>query len=384
MAQEKKKFDQNSEQARAYRREVWESTFVNQGTMVAFPTCFPGMTIPFPLDESHITALTSTPEGSIYGGTSGFQTHLFAAEFHRLGGAVFDLGVVASADRCVAVCLGKAAPAQGRGTPGQGRGNFESSALVAFVNGSGGGRAISCRVQPMRQDLIQEWGFRRPPFEDLGECVRGEPVVHAVAPSQDVMVGATANHVFTLKAESKKIETVGQAQAGGRLAVSSDGSVIGRDGEAHLWRFDLKTAVFRSRAMALPQGRWSGDLTWARDPRTGALFTVDGDGQIFCFTAGEGFSGPLARIPLTPAGPMAVTVDGRMFGFCGEGIAKMFCFDLKSHAVANLGVAVSVIEQRRYGYVFGDAVIGRDGEVIFGEDDNGGHVWLYFPRLVPA
>jgi len=368
----------NSEQARAYRREVWEDTFVTQGTMVAFPTCFPGMTIPFPLDESHITALASTPEGSIYGGTSGFRTHLFAAEFHRLGGIVFDLGVVPSADRCAAVCCGKGAPVQGRRFVAEG-----GHVLVAFVNGSGGGRAISCRVQAMRQDLIQEWGFRRPPFEDLGECVKGEPVVHAVAPSQDLMVGATANHVFTLNAESKKFETVGQAAAGGRLAVSSDGSVIGRDGEAHLWSFDPKAASFRSQAVALP-GRWSGDLTWARDPRTGMLFTVDGDGQIFSFTAGEGFSGPLARTPLTPVGPMAVTVDGRMFGFCGEGIAKMFCFDLKSHAMANLGVAVSVIEQRRYGYVFGDAVLGRDGEVIFGENDNGGHVWLYFPRLVPA
>lgn len=379
MPQEKTKFDQNSEKARAYRREVAESTFVTEGTMVAFPTCFPGMTVPLPLDESHITALASTPEGSIYGGTSGFQTHLFAAEFHRLGGIVFDLGVVASANRCVAVCCGKGAPpAQGRGYAGGGH------ELVAFVNGSGGGRAISCRVQPMRQDLIQEWGFRRPPFEDLGECVKGEPVVHAVAPSPDVMVGATANHVFTLNVESKKFETVGQAPAGGRLAVSSDGSAIGRDGEAHLWRFDPKTASFRSRAVALPAGRWSADLTWAREPRNGVLYTVDGDGQIFSFTAGEGFSGPLARTPLTPVGPMAVTVDGRMFGFCGEGIAKMFCFDLKSHAIADLGVAVSVIQQRRYGYVFGDAVIGRDSEVVFGEDDNGGHVWLYYPRLLSA
>jgi hypothetical protein len=253
--------------------------------------------------------------------------------------------------------------------------------MLAFVNGSGGGRAISCRLQPMRQDLIQEWGFRRPDFDDLGECVKGEAVVHAIAPTPDVMVGVTSNHVFILHPESKKIETVGQAQAGGRVAVCSDGSVVGRDGETSLWSFDPKAASFRSKAIALPQGNWSADLTWAKDPRSTALYTVDGDGQIFSFTA-EGFSGPLAKTPLTPVGPMAITIDGRMFGFCGDGIAKMFCFDLKSRAIKNLGVAVSVIQQRRYGYVFGDAVTGRDGEVIFGENDNGGHVWLYFPRLV--
>jgi hypothetical protein len=44
---------------------------------------------------------------------------------------------------------------------------------------------------------------------------------------------------------------------------------------------------------------------------------------------------------------------------------------------------VSVIQQRRYGYCFGDAVTGRDGEIIFGENDNLGHLWLYFPKILP-
>ena len=59
----------------------------------------------------------------------------------------------------------------------------------------------------------------------------------------------------------------------------------------------------------------------------------------------------------------------------------MFCYDPRSREVANLGVAASVIERRRYGYQFGDAVVGRDGEIVLGEDDLGGHVWLYFPRI---
>ena len=51
--------------------------------------------------------------------------------------------------------------------------------------------------------------------------------------------------------------------------------------------------------------------------------------------------------------------------------------------MTNLGVAVSVLERRRYGYVFGDAVTGRDGQIFFGEDDDLGHLWLYFPRSCP-
>jgi len=46
-----------------------------------------------------------------------------------------------------------------------------------------------------------------------------------------------------------------------------------------------------------------------------------------------------------------------------------------------LGCAVSVIERRRYGYEFGDAALGRDGQLYFGEDDDLGHLWIYFPRI---
>ena len=40
-----------------------------------------------------------------------------------------------------------------------------------------------------------------------------------------------------------------------------------------------------------------------------------------------------------------------------------------------------MVERRRYGYTFGDAVTGRDSQIILGEDDDLGHLWLYFPRI---
>jgi hypothetical protein len=59
----------------------------------------------------------------------------------------------------------------------------------------------------------------------------------------------------------------------------------------------------------------------------------------------------------------------------------LFCYDPVSGDVTSLGVAVSVFERRRYGYSFGDAAVGRDGEIVFGEDDDLGHLWLYYPRI---
>ena len=113
------------------------------------------------------------------------------------------------------------------------------------------------------------------------------------------------------------------------------------------------------------------------------LYTADAEGNLFSLDEEHGFSAPLARTLLAPVGPMAVTHDGRVFGFCGLEMAKMFCYNPRKREAVNLGVAVSVLERRRYGYVFGDAVTGREGQIIFGENDDLGHLWLYFPRIQP-
>ena len=80
---------------------------------------------------------------------------------------------------------------------------------------------------------------------------------------------------------------------------------------------------------------------------------------------------------------MAVIPDGRVYGFCGRGIEHLFVFDPETPAATDLGVAVSVIERRRYGYQFSSAVVNRDGHLFFGENDNLGHVWIYFPTIRP-
>lgn len=66
----KKKYDLKSPEAQALIDEIVHGTFMKQGTMAAFPTCFPGATIPIPADESHITALDVAGDGMVYGGTS--------------------------------------------------------------------------------------------------------------------------------------------------------------------------------------------------------------------------------------------------------------------------------------------------------------------------
>ncbi|MGE5648353.1 MAG: hypothetical protein ACM336_21450 [Acidobacteriota bacterium] len=364
MAQKKRRFDPKSPEIKAYLKDVHFGTFTREGTLVAFPTCFPGMTAPIVHDESHITALDTTPDGFVYGGTGGRQAHLFVATFHGLGGMVLDIGRPAGATGCAAVCCGGAR-------------------VAAFVNGARGGRVVSAPLMRLGgEDLIQEWGFELPPLTDHGECVAGEPVVHAVTDAaRKTAVGITAKHLFTVDLDAPKVQVVGEIAGTGRIAVASRGGVFGRDEGGTLWRYDAAARAIKRRAVKLPSGFGDAPLVWASRGRGGLLYTAAADGTLYSFDEDKGFSAPLGKTLLAPVGPMAVTFDGRVFGFCGDEIAKMFCYDPGKREVSNLGVAASVIERRRYGYVFGDAVTGRDGEIVFGEDDNGGHVWLYFPRV---
>ena len=358
--QTKGRFDPNSPAIKAYEKEL-EHQFVREGTLVAFPTCLPGMTRSITHDECRITALDIDSDGQIFGGTSGRQAHLFSARFHDLTGVVLDAGAVPDATSSVAVCCA-------------------TSRVLAFVNGARGGRVIAIPAIDLAQDWIQEWGLSPPLLQDLGECVPGETVVHAICdPSRSTLIGITTGHLFTVDADSGKVTVIGEVSGRGHLAMSHSG-VIGQDDGARLWHFDLASGKIRRAAVDLPEGEWSAALRWSRGRDADQLITADAAGHLFSFDENKGFRS-LGKAHLAPVGPMAMIPDGRLFGFCGAEMANLFWCDTTSGNVSNLGVAASVFEKRRYGYQFGDAVIGRDGEILFGEDDNDGHLWLYFPRI---
>lgn len=347
--------------------EIVHNTFVREGTMVAFPTCFPGASKPITPDESHITALDIAEKNTVYGGTSGRGVHLFAAMFQGVTGIVFDLGVVANANHCAAVCVGK-------------------THMLACVNGTQGGRIVSTRLQALPFDLIQEWGFSRRPFKEVGQPDDHQPILHAVAdPAKKQIVGMTKDTLFKVNFDKPKITTIDHIKGAGSLAVDSQGNVFGLDEDSHLWRYHVGSGTLTRKAVELPAGAWDqGKFCWAHDTQSGLLYLTDDEGRLFSFSEKNGFAGPLGQTMLAPVRPMAVTFDGRVFGFCGPEISNMFCYDPNRKTLVDLGAAVSVIQRRRYGYYFGAAVTGRDGQIFFGEDDDMGHLWLYFPRIAAA
>jgi len=359
-------FDLKSPEARALRDEIVHGTFVKEGTLVAFPLCFPGDSTPIPADESHITALDVAANWMVYGGTSGRAAHLFVGMFHGATGMVLDMGVVEGATECVAVCCGQ-------------------RKVVGFVNGPAGGRAVTRPLQGLPFDLLQEWGFSRLPYEDIGEIVSGERVVHAVAdPGRARAVGVTEGHLFTTALDEGTVEVLAELEGKGRLVCDSEGAVLGADADRTLWRLAPVGDTLERRAAALPDG-FAGDApaAWARCPAGGCLYVADDEGRLFALDGRGEFGDLLGQARHAPVRAMAATADGRLFGWCGEGIARMFCYDPGADELRDVGCAVSVLERRRYGYQFAAAAVGRDGQVYFGEDDDLGHLWIYFPRILP-
>ena len=313
--QTKSRFDPNSPEIKAYLNELAHQ-FVREGTMVAFPTCLPGMTTPITHDESRITALDINSEGHVYGGTSGLQAHLFGAAFHGLTGIALDAGTLPGSTSTEAICCG-------------------ASGVIAFVNGPQGGRAVAMPHLDLAEDWIQEWGLEKPVLKDLGECVPGELVVHAIAaPSGRTVVGVTVRHLFTVDVESGLITVVGEAPGRGHLAMGRAG-VFGQDEGSRLWRFDVASGDVRRAAVHLPDGEWTGPLRWARDRHTGLLFTADAAGRLFSFDENKGFRA-LGRTHLAPVGPMAMVPDGRLFGISAERGWRTCSAATRSQAVSTI------------------------------------------------
>jgi hypothetical protein len=190
--------------------------------------------------------------------------------------------------------------------------------------------------------------------------------------------------LFVLEIATGRIEVVGSLDASGRLVAASGDHIFGMDGNNHLFEYDVTRKELDRKSVVLPDGNWrQSPLIWAKGDANETLYLADGDGRIFSFSRERGFSEVLGTTGLCPVKTMAETHDGRVFGFCGEEMANMFCFNPDTREMTNLGVAVSVIERRRYGYLFSDAAVGRDGQIFFAENDDLGHLWMFFPAILP-
>jgi hypothetical protein len=333
--------------------------FVQEGLFLALPTGVPGWCVPLPPDECRITSLTHGPR-CIYGVTAGPTPHVLAADYRGSVCYARSMGPVANATSLAGVAVTQ--------------GEHGSDRLFIAANTASGCVLLRTSNHPV-DDVIQEPTFGNPPYE---------PALPAL--------NATAHDVAAAGPDA--------------VWVLTDDGIQRADVKAGTWKrvVDAKPATARRFLYRDAERVWYADangqvwqLAQAEVKRTGLKLTgvlqtvggargleavpvVDGDGAVALLDLLHGTSRPAGQSPLPRVQALCAVRDGRIFGLCGDGIGAFFRVDPKSCACDILGAVVATVGVRRYGFDFSCAIPGQDGEIVFGECDRGGHVWLYYPR----
>lgn len=337
--------------------------FSREGMFVAFPLCFPGVTLPIPREESRVVTLTTDAEGMVYGATTGRANHVFFACFQATSGIVLDLKWPDPSAACPAICCGI------------------KETLFAANPAAGGGLLLRRQIQDRPGDLLHEWSFQRHPFEAFKDARFNDPILDLVTLSgHRFAVCTTRSEVALYDFEERRIVDRQSVEGAGRICATGD-TVFGFDARGALWHYRPATrslARIPGKSAAVPDT--PGERLWATDRSGRFTYLIDAGGHIYSLNT-EGILTERSHMAITPVTAASVTHDGRLFAFAGEGIAHFHSFDPASGQLRDHGAAVSVLERRRYGYAFAAATTGQGGEIFFGENDDLGHLWLYFPTI---
>jgi hypothetical protein len=356
-----------------------DQRFVTHGGFVVMPLCFPSVTEQIAPDESLVTALAVHSDGlRVIGGTSGKSAHLFEAAPKPVGGYVCDLAKVEGATETVSVLA------------------LEDRA-VACVNAPAGGKVIVQWV-PGRLEGIQEWSRPRNEAEALTD-LPGERITDGrLGPEGRWLLLLTDRRVLRVSLEGVPTRRVWGEQPeriepreaegldGGEVSepcVGRFGITVG--GEVHvaprggaLYRVDVAGRRVEESAARLPFSKsgWG----WAALP-DGRLASADEDGRLFAVDPRAAQVEELGRTCVAPVKCLACLPDGRAYGLSGDGIGRFFVLDMHQKTVTDLGAVAGVLGAKRYAHTFSCAMAGPEGEIYFGEDDRGGHLWIYFPPV---
>jgi hypothetical protein len=361
--------------------------FVTDGIMLALPLCFPGQSLPPSADETLIGAMAEDAAAmAIYLGTGGRAAHGMVAATHADTGVVQDLGVIPAADRVDAVGVG--------------------AKWVYFVASGPQGSALWShrRLEPATF-LIQEWGLTRGEFTKVCDLWADRRVAGAVFTPEGWLYGLTEGDgqffKLDLSAENPKVELVGSVQPpppkpldpppppffSSRLVLDRGGRVWGTNGSANLWHFDRPSGKLVTSGPRIPAaaGREAHTIVsaWAIDSVSGLIYGgTSPDGFFFKFDPERRQVTPLGKpTRLDEIHCLTVGHDGRVYGMAGgaEDIGHLFVYDPANGALADLGVPVSTLSVRQYGYHFRSALTAAGGEIYFGQHERASHLWLYFP-----
>ena len=352
--------------------------YVNEGTVLAVPLCFPGQSVPPPAGETAMTCLCSDPAGEVvYCGTCGSKAHVLAALVRTDKGVVTDIGAVPGADRIDAVAA-------------------DEESVYALASGPDG-----CDLwrwpRVDKPGCIQEWTIRRHKPEKLAAVLETGRIADTVSTSNGAILYCLSEpqgELFRLDLNAPKPEVLtklneqGAGEFSRRIAMDRAGRIWFSRGPGRLCLRDPATGHIEEIGQvpsAAGRAQHTQVSAWVVDEVTGDIYGgTSPDGYLFRLAPDSAEITPLGKpTRLDEVNCLTVGCDGRIFGTAGppEDIAHLFCYEPARGALRDLGIPVSTLTRRQYGYHFRCMMTGRDGEIYLGQHERVNHLWVYFPPV---
>ena len=333
--------------------------FVNEGTFLALPPCFPGVSLPPPADETRAHRLFCSASGrDLFAATCGPVPHLLQFRPKGTYGFAVDLGTPPGATEITAL-LSRTMP--------------DGEMLFVACTGAEGATIHRFYTASLGHG-IQEWHVGLRPFKQLLAL----PVasIDGMVESEARIFAWGEGSGFFLSRNGTEIALEKTVSLGGIQAV------LKIDGADHLLSREWELMPILWDHMEIgPAQRLSTPASTPQALRAfpGGFVFANSEGLVFEWN--DGVFSERGRIPLAPVHALCRLRDGRIFASAGPEIAHWYVIGREGGWARDLGVPVSTLTTRRYGLQFSDLLVGTDGEILAAEYDRNGHLWIYFPPL---
>ncbi|HEY2467532.1 MAG TPA: hypothetical protein VGI45_06795 [Terracidiphilus sp.] len=334
-----------------------------------------------PDGESGITSLAVTPNGSLYGATSGTNAHLFVMIPRQ--GYVRPLGVIPDATSVVNALAISASGNVYIGTSPSGH-------IYEYTPHDDEGKQIEI-ASPL-------------PVKDLGQPIPGETISTLICdPNANVLYGLTAPnaHLFSYSIGTGKFTDYGvvaqsipigehfqhEKSMSRMLVIDQHGNVFASGENGAFFRFDPENQRLDKlliQAPAIP-GRepWTRVDAFLLDP-TGVIYGGTSDGYLFRLDPAKLIIMNLGK-PLNQYGinGLVRAPNGRLYGIGGDKneMARLFSYDPSTSSYEILGF-VDVNRRPYYtwqAYVIGAMASDPDGTIYIGENERISKLYLFYP-----
>lgn len=360
--------------------------FVSEGAFICRRLRYNSQYRDLPDGSSAITSLVAAPDGVVYGATSGETVHVFAYNPEPPFDTVAHLAALKGETDCRRALVWEAEGSVICGT--------RAAAGGKQPDAWPGGALYRTTGMPFYFDAVQEWprGFGQ--AEKLAVPVEGEGIAAlAIDRVRRRLYGISdkTSTFFVYDLEAKRLDVRQPVdpywQFSENLMATPDGLLLTTGVGGRIVRFDPQTdrletldAVvpsFPSRGMYARIDSWTWDalsgLFYVGDKADGLLYTLNPRTLETCL-----LGKPTDRVRIRA---LTAATDGRVFGIAGQpgDMGQLFVYEPASRQLRNLGIPLTAVEERRYGYEFDSAATGPQGQLYFGESEWSSRLFVYFP-----